>query len=174
MTHAAALRDSVPGCSPVITLRLLANSDAGTPQLIDEPQQLTLPFDWVWLAQPPRVELPPPPVERVDPQRWGARITLAAFEVMLGRRPAGQLARYIDPRTASSLATHASQYARRRLQTKSVAIANPQITSSRVQQPHPDAAEVTVVLHDGYRFRAVGLRLTARNTTWICTAFEIA
>ena len=96
MTHAAAIRNSAPGCSPVVTLRLLANSDAGKPQTIDEPEQLSLPFDWVWLAKPPRVEPPPPPAERVDPKQWGSRIALAAFEVMLGRRPAAQLARYIE------------------------------------------------------------------------------
>lgn len=174
MTHAAALRTSAPGCSPVVTLRLLANSDAGAPQTVDEPEQLVLPFDWAWLVQPPRVELPAPPPERLDPKQWGARIALATFEVLLGRRPAAQLGRYIDQRTASSLATHAGQYARKRQQVRSVTVASPQVTSTRVQQPHPDAAEVTVVMHDGYRFRAVALRLTARNTSWVCTAFEIA
>lgn len=52
MTAATALRDSVPGCSPVVTLRLLANSDIGTSQTIDEPEQLILPFDWAWSVPP--------------------------------------------------------------------------------------------------------------------------
>lgn len=173
MTHAAAVRDSAPGCSPVVTLRLLANSDAGKPQTIDEPVQLTLPFDWVWLAKPPRVEPPPPPAERVDPKQWGARIALAAFEVMLGRRPAAQLARYIDQRTAMSLSGHAQQYVFQRKRAKPVERTTPQISSVRMQQPHQDAAELTIVIHDGVRFRAIGMRLTARDTTWICTAFEL-
>ena len=174
MSTAAALRDSVPGCSPVVTLRLLANSDAGVPQIIDEPEQLILPFDWAWLVVPPRVEPPTPPPERIDPRQWAARITLATFEVLLGRRPAAQLARYIDQRTAATLATHASVYARRRAAARGAKPVTPQITSTRIQQPHPEAAEATIVLHDGYRFRAVAMRLTGRNTSWVCTAFEIA
>lgn len=173
MSHAAALRDSVPGCSPVVTLRLLANSDAGKPQVIDEPEQLILPFDWAWLVVPPRVEPPAAPADRLDPKQWAARIALATFEVLLGRRPAAQLARHIDQRTAAALATHASAYGRRRQQQRGGPVATPQIASTRIQQPHPDAAEVTIVLHDGYRFRAVAMRLTARNTAWICTAFDI-
>ena len=173
MTHAAAIRDSAPGCSPVVTLRLLANSDAGKPQTVDEPEQLTLPFDWVWLAKPPRVEPPPPPAERVDPKQWGARIALAAFEVMLSRRPAAQLARYIDQRAAMSLSSHAQQYAFQQKRGKPSARLTPQISSVRIQQPHQDAAELTIVVHDGRRFRAIGMRLSARDTTWICTAFEL-
>lgn len=172
MTHAAALRDSAPGCSPIVTLRLLANSDAGKPQTIDEPEQLTLPFDWVWLATPPRVEPPPPPAERVDPRQWGARIALAAFEVMLSRRPAAQLARYIDQRAAMSLSSHAQQYAFQRKRNR-VGQSTPQIASVRIQQPHQDAAELAIVIHDGIRFRAIAMRLSARDTTWICTAFEL-
>ena len=172
MTHAAAIRNSAPGCSPVVTLRLLANSDAGKPQTIDEPEQLSLPFDWVWLAKPPRVEPPPPTAERVDPKQWGSRIALAAFEVMLGRRPAAQLARYIDQRAAMSLSGHAQQYVFQRKRAKPVGQGTPQISSVHIQQPHQDAAELTVVVHDGMRFRAVGMRLSARDTTWICTAFE--
>lgn len=174
MSAAAALRDSAPGCSPVITLRLLANSDAGKPQTVDEPEQLILPFDWVWSVKPPRVEVPAPPPDRVDPKQWGARIALATFEVLLGRRPAAQLARYIDHRTAGALATQAAAYARKRQQSRSSGIATPQVTSTHIQQPHVDAAELAIVLHDGYRFRAVAMRLTARNTAWVCTAFEIA
>lgn len=173
MTHSAAVRNSAPGCSPVVTLRLLANSDAGKPHIVDEPEQLTLPFDWVWLVKPPRVEPPPPPPERVDPKQWGARIALAAFEVMTGRRPAAQLARYIDQRTAASLATHASQYAWKRKHGKLNGSSGPQVSSVHIQQPHQEAAELSIVLHDGMRFRAVGMRLTASDTTWICTAFEI-
>lgn len=174
MTSAAALRDSVPGCSPVVTLRLLANSEKGTPLVVDEPEQLILPFDWVWSVPSPKPEPPAKAVERIDASKWGARIALATFEVLLGRRPAAQLARYIDHRTAGSLATHASTYARRRKLVKSVVVAAPHVTSTRAQQPHDDAAEVTIVLHDGYRFRAVAMRLTARGTAWVCTAFEIA
>lgn len=173
MTHASALRNSAPGCSPIVTLRLLANSDAGKPQSFEEPEQLTLPFDWVWLVKPPRVEPPPPPADRVDPKRWGARIALAAFEVMLSRRPAAQLARYIDQRTAQSLAAHAQQYAFARKHAKLTGQGNPQVSSVHLQQPHADAAELSIVIHDGTRFRAVAMRLTARDTTWVCTAFEI-
>lgn len=173
MTAAAALRDSVPGCSPVVTLRLLAASDVGKPQTIDEPEQLILPLDWVRSLTPPRVERPAPPPERVDPKQWGTRIALATFEVLLGRRPAAQLARYIDHRTAGSLATHASTYARKRQQRGNAVVAAPQVTSAHLQQPHEDAVELAVVLHDGYRFRAVAMRLNARHTAWVCTAFEI-
>ena len=174
MTAATALRDSVPGCSPVVTLRLLANSDIGTSQTIDEPEQLILPFDWAWSVKPRVIPEPVAPEQRVDPKSWGTRIALATFEVLIGRRPAAQLARYIDHRTAGSLATHAGVYARKRAQMKSSNIATPQVTSTHIQQPHADAAELSIVVHDGYRNRAVAMRLSARGSAWVCTAFEIA
>lgn len=161
------------GCSPVMTLRLLAMAeDVGRDIVIDEPEQLVLPLEWAWSV--PR-RTPPPvitPSVRPDPKQWGGRVTLAAFEIMLGTRPASQLARLMDSRTLQTLALHSNRYLVERKKAGRTIPGRPKLTSVHCFQPHPDAAEVTAIVHDGFRFRAVALRLNARGPQWVATAFE--
>lgn len=162
------------GCSPIMTLRLLSMvDDRGTPLIIDEPEQLVLPLDWAWSVPARREPEPPKPVERADPSAWGARIALAAFEIMLGNRPANQFARIVDAKTLQVLALNTSKLHIERKRLRNVIPARPRISSVRCFQPHKDAAEVTVVVHDGVRFRAVAMRLSARSGQWVATAFEM-
>lgn len=175
MTAAAAVsREFANVGSPVATLRLLAA--AGTPpaQLLEDPEQLPLPFEWSWTFPSKVAPAPPSIVKRPDPGTWGGRILLAAFEIMLGRRPAGQLARHIDAPTAAVLAMHSSRYDLARRRGRPQQQAHPRITSVHTFQPHDDAAEISAVVHDGERFRAVAIRLNARGAQWITTAFEMA
>lgn len=162
------------GCSPVVTLRLLAMADDVVHStIIDEPEQLVLPLEWAW-SVPRRVEPEPPKrSERADARQWGARVTLAAFEIMLGNRPANQLARIVDSKTLHVLALNTSRLSVERKRLRNVIPTRPRITSVRCYQPHPDAAEITAVVHDGVRFRAVAMRLSGRGGQWMTTAFEM-
>lgn len=162
-----------PSGSPLVTLRLLAMADEVRCAPTEEPEQLVLPLEWAWSIPKRREEEPKPPAERADPKQWGARMTLAAFEIMLGRRPAGQLARIVDSRTLHTLAVHTNRYAAARRLKRTGTQMRPRLTSIRCYQPHPDAAEITAVVHDGERIRAVAMRMNARGTQWLTTAFEI-
>ena len=166
-------RASVPViCSPVATLRLLAMADEMRSTIVHEAEQLVLPLEWARLVPAPAAP-DPEPAPRPDPQQWGARIVLASFEIMLGRRSAGQLSRLMDAKTLHVLSLHTNRYAIARSAQRSGNPPRPRVTSARAYQPHPDAAEVTAVVHDGHRFRAVAMRLTARGNQWIVTAFEV-
>ncbi len=158
--------------SPVATLRLLALAEDLHTTLIDEPEQLVLPLEWARLVPKP-VEPEPPRVPRPDPAHWGGRIILVCFEIMLGRRPAGQLARLVDPRTLQVLSMHASKYAIARRTQPAGSIPRPRVTSVRSYQPHADAAEICAVVHDGTKYRAIAMRLVARGNQWMATAFEM-
>ena len=176
---ALAVRATAPGLSPVVTLRLLA---ASTPEpkgtfIDDEYEQLVLPLEWIRAVRdhPPAPPKPkaPQPTELPDPRPWAARIGVAAFEILLGRRPASQLAKHIDARVAASLASHATQYELQRRRRGNQPVRQPQLSSVQAFRPHSEAAEVTLVMHDGDRFRAVAMRLDAHGTKWIVTAFHI-
>lgn len=170
----AARSDHGIGCSPVMTLRLLAMADeASHSTIIDEPEQLVLPLEWAW-SVPKRPEPEPrKPADRPDPQQWGGRVTLAAFEIMLGHRSASQLARLMDSKTLHVLAMNTSRIGIERKKLRNVVPGRPRLTSVHCYQPHPDAAEITAIVHDGVRIRAVALRLAGRGGQWMATAFEM-
>ena len=162
------------GCSPVVTLRLLAMADdVGRPTIIDEPEQLVLPLEWAWSVPQPVEPEPVQRTDRADAKQWGARVTLAAFEIMLGNRPANQLARIVDSRTLHVLSMYTSRLSVERKRLRNVVPTRPRITSVHCYQPHADAAEITAVVHDGVRFRAVAIRLSGRGGQWMTTAFEM-
>lgn len=173
MTGAAARREPMTGCSPVVALRLLSMVEDARTTVASEPEQLVLPLEWAWSVPAPEPEPTSPVRERPDPRQWGGRMALVSFEIMLGRRPAGQLARLMDARTLQVIALHTSRYGIARRTRKPGTVMRPRLTSVRCQQPHPDAAEVAVVVHDGERYRAVAMRLTARGSQWFTTAFEL-
>ena len=174
---AVAARNTAPGLSPVVTLRLLAAASTDGEQPLFEPEyeQLILPLEWVRVVarpKPPKPPTAPKPVpELPDPKAWAVHITQAALEVLVGRRSAGQLARHIDPRAASALANYAAQYEVRRKRVRT--LPPPRISSAHVDSPRPGAAEVTVVFFDGERFRAIAARLDAKQQRWTLTSFTI-
>ena len=173
MSTATARREPALGCSPVVALRLLSMVEDARANVSDEPEQLVLPLEWAWSTAPVVEEPEPDPAERPDPKLWGGRIALAAFEIMLGRRTPGQLARLMDARTLQVLSVHTSRYGIARRTRKPGVVMRPRLSSVRCQQPHPNAAEITAVVHDGERFRAVAMRMSARGNQWYTTAFEL-
>jgi hypothetical protein len=170
----AVRSERATGCSPVLTLRLLAMADeAGHETVIDEAEQLVLPLEWAWSVPTKPEPEAPKLADRPDPRHWGGRVTLAAFEIMLGNRSANQLSRLVDAKTLHVLAMYTTRIGLERKKLRNVHAGRPRLSSVRCYQPHADAAEVSVVVHDGVRYRAVALRLTGRGGQWVATAFEM-
>jgi hypothetical protein len=134
------------------------------------PTQPTLPID-PWLptfTEPARqraAQAAPDPVVPVrDAEQWSAALAVAVFETLHGRRPVGQLTRWVDDRVQSAIAFH-----RRRV--GSVTTGRPAVLLSlRVQHPRPDAAEVCAHLALAGRSYALALRLDIWGDRWLCTA----
>ena len=101
-----------------------------------------------------------------DVKQWAATLALAVFEALHGRRPIGQLTRWVDDRVQAAIA-----FQRRR--SAPLALARPAVLRSiRVQYPRPDAAEVCAHLSLTGRSSAVALRLEIWGDHWLCTAVE--
>jgi hypothetical protein len=105
-------------------------------------------------------------VPLLDAEQWSAALALAVFETLHGRRPVGQLTRWVDDRVQSAIAFH-----RRRVGT--VTSGRPAVLLSvRVQHPRPDAAEVCAHLALAGRSYALALRLDIWADRWLCTALS--
>ena len=175
MTASSAVRvERATGCSPVLTLRLLAMADeACHSTTIDEPEQLVLPLEWAWSVPVKADVIATSREERPDPRQWGGRVTLAAFEIMMGNRSANQLARLVDAKTLHVLAMYTTRIGLERKNQRNLLPGRPRLASVHCYQPNADAAEITAVVHDGVRFRAVAMRLSGRGGQWMTTAFEM-
>lgn len=124
--------------------------------------------DEVFDPQPtPRADLP-------DPRLWGGRLVQAMLEVDAGVRPVAQLRRWTSDTVYTRLRrrSHRSHF----LQSRS-----PQtqpgrvwVRSLRVCEPADGVAEVSAVVHQGSRIRAVAVRLEGTDGRWRCTAVEQA
>ena len=125
MPHAALVSSSQPGNAvttmpqPAIPLTVRPAPDSRPPAfdvpLLRRwtdfpPAQPTLPLD-PWLPAsaapaPQRVApaAPDPVVPLLDAEQWSAALALAVFETLHGRRPVGQLTRWVDDRVQSAIA----------------------------------------------------------------------
>ena len=92
-------------------------------------------------------------------------MALAVFETLHGRRPVGQLTRWVDDRVQAVIAFH-----RRRVGAVRPRSAGSSCRSIRVQYPRPDAAEVCAHLALAGRSYALALRLEIWGERWLCTA----
>jgi hypothetical protein len=132
----------------------------------DQPQ---LPFG----VAPAGSDLTPPTADGevtpvADARQWSATLAVAIFETLYGRRPAGQLTRWVDDRVQAVIAFH-------RRRSSAVTQSRPAILRSiRVQYPRPDAVEVTAHLGLAGRSHALALRLEVWGGHWLCTAVEFA
>ncbi|WP_051274916.1 Rv3235 family protein [Cellulomonas sp. URHD0024] len=113
----------------------------------------------------------PSAVPSADPAAVGCSIALAALEVLAGRRPVAQLARWLAPgvyeaiRVRSALAARVVQAPR--------GVRRPVVRRFRLSPIVATAHEVSVVADDSGRVRAVALRLEAHRGAWRATALEI-
>lgn len=114
-----------------------------------------------WTGAAP--ELPPP-------AQWGAAITRAALEGLLGMRPVSELVRWLDEPIYQALSRRAG-LAMRVLGPQRARLVRVRSANATLIDQH--AAEVSVVLHDGTRHRAAALRLECYHGRWQVTALEI-
>ena len=99
------------------------------------------------------------------------RLVEAVVDVLLERRPAEQVKRWVSREVFGLLSTVAQRRAVTRFAARSM------VRSIRLHAPGPDAVESTVLVQDGPRVRAVALRFerTAQDRLeWRCTALQFA
>ncbi|WP_152364695.1 Rv3235 family protein [Microlunatus speluncae] len=108
-----------------------------------------------------------------DAGPWAASLGLAAVEVVRGRRPIGQLSRWVTEDQLERLAKLAARPPRT---IKATARARPvlqaRVQSARVQHPGAEVAEAAVHVRIGPLSVPVALRLDAVYDRWLVTALE--
>ncbi|MBO3086740.1 Rv3235 family protein [Cellulomonas dongxiuzhuiae] len=105
-----------------------------------------------------------------DAGRFAHGVGLACVEVVLGRRPPGQLARWVAPEVLESLQETAALIRRAGVLTHA---RRPAARRVRVCPVDRHTAEACLVVDDGVRVRAVALRLEAHRGAWRVTTLEI-
>lgn len=101
-------------------------------------------------------------------------ISQAAVEVLAGVRPARQLSRWLSPRCYSALlhrtaltqahgANHSGQHLHR----------NPQVRAVRACAISQEVCEVSIVVTEEFRSRAIAMRLELTDDAWHITELEI-
>lgn len=196
MTAAHHDAASVPAPSH---LRLVAGSDEHAPgprlrlRALPQPQPApwspatppvaeTLPADHAWqltLALPgvPRAAtetdgcdpVPTPSTELPCPDALARTLVQAAMDVVRGHRPASQVLRWTTPEVYSQLRQRARlEQARSRPGAR-----RPVVRSLRAHPAGPRGVEVSAVVLDGPRARAVAARLDGEDGRWRLTALVI-
>ncbi len=121
------------------------------------------------LLDPADVDEPRGAVPIEDPCLLARRLAGASVEVILGRRPAAQLARWLAPGVLDALRTRA-------IVTRDAVpppTRGPAVRGVRVCALHAHLVEATAVVDDGRRTRAVALRLEPHRGAWRATALEV-
>lgn len=138
------------------------------PSVSPRPGQPTLDLrpadDLVVLLTAADPEVPP---GLPDARAWSVALAVTLLEVLAGRRPSAQLARWLE---ADVLAGLAGRVPRRRPGSPAPV---PRLRSVRVQHPAPAVAEVSVHGRLDERPVPVALRLEARRSRWMATALEL-
>ncbi len=110
-----------------------------------------------------------PPRRPGNPAQLACTVAQTAVDVVLGADRLDQLNRWVSPVVRDSLAQQQS-LARRAGRTGASAA---RVERARVCRVSDVAAEVSVVVSDGQRSRAVALRLEALATRWVVTTLLI-
>jgi len=118
---------------------------------------------------PDDADEPRGPVPGLDPSLLARRLAGASVEVVLGRRPAAQLARWLAPGVLDALRTRAV-VTRGAVPPPTRA---PAVRGVRVCALHEHLVEASAVVDDGRRTRAVALRLETHRGAWRATALEL-
>ncbi len=100
-----------------------------------------------------------------DPRTWAALLAQAVVEVLGGRRPVGQVVRWVDPEILDRLRASAP--------TRGAKVRPVLVRRVRVSTQPDGTVEAAVVVDDGTRCRALALRLEALSRRWLCTALDL-
>ena len=112
----------------------------------------------------------PSALPSADPAAVGCSIALAALEVLAGRRPVAQLARWLAPGVYEAVQVRSALTTR--VLRAPQGVRRPVVRRFRLTSVET-AHEVSVVTDDAGRVRAVALRLEAHRGSWRATALEI-
>lgn len=154
------LPSGLPAVPESPTLRLVQSAPDG-------PVRVGEPDEDMFAAQPtPRADLP-------DPQFWAGRLAQAMLEVDAGVRPVTQLRRWTSDEVYARLRrrSHRSRFVTAREPGRQ-APTRVWVRAVRVCEPADGIAEVSAVVQDGRRPRAVAFRLEGSDGRWRCTALE--
>lgn len=105
-----------------------------------------------------------------DAGRFAHGVGLACVEVVLGRRPAAQLVRWVAPDVLEALHERADLVRRAGVLSHA---RRPAARRVRVCAVDAYTAEVCLVVDDGVRVRAVAMRVVAHRGAWRVTTLEI-
>ena len=149
------------------------DDEIGGPRLWLVPAQPELPFDE---PAPRRFERPvdffdPQPTSRLqlpEPEPWAARFVQAVLEMLVGRRPAGQLQEWTSPPVFAGLTLAAG-----RRRWAAPGLPPPMVRSIRVGEPADGVAEVCAVIQRGRRYLAAAARLEGLDGRWQCVALRL-
>lgn len=108
-----------------------------------------------------------------DPGAWAGRLGQAIVEVMTGVRPAPQLIRWLTPEVYEVVARRGALVARRATHRSSPARRRVTVRRVRVCEPTDGVAEVSVVVLDGPRVRALALRMSGRDGRWQVEVLQV-
>lgn len=143
------------------------------PSLLDPPERLDSPRPGP--AGPmiigPDWQLRPDP-RLPEAGAWASSLALAAVEVARGRRPIGQLSRWVTEDQLDRLARLAAR-SPRPASTAPRQVLQARVQSARVQFPTRDVAEAAVHVRIGPRSVPVALRLDAIFDRWLATALDL-
>jgi len=103
-----------------------------------------------------------------DPESFGRRLLVAAFEALSGRRPLPQLGRYLSPSVYTGLAGDLERGRLDRSWTQPTVM-----RSIRVCEPADGVAELAAVVQAGGRYRAVAARLEGLDGHWRCVKLQL-
>lgn len=113
--------------------------------------------------------VPVPAVELPCPEQLARRLVQAAMDVVRGHRPASQLLRWTTPEVYSQL----RQRARLEQMAGRSGSRRPVVRSLRTSPTGERGVEVSAVVLDGNRARAVAARLDGEDSRWRLTALVI-
>jgi len=111
-----------------------------------------------------------------DARAWSASLALAVAEALQGRRPVGQLSRWVDERVLATLTITRRQRRQSAPAGSRVAPAPSRpavLRSVHLQFPSTEAVEVSAHVHVDGRSTAFAFRLDAWYDRWLCTALEL-
>lgn len=107
-----------------------------------------------------------PPLEH-----WAGSLIVAATEVLTGSRPVQQLTRWLDQEVYADLARRAGLITR--LRGRSRTQTHSRLLAIRAAASPAGHHELSAVVHDGQRVRAVALRVEQFGNRWRASALEI-
>lgn len=122
--------------------------------------------------EPEEDEPPRPEPTLSNPAAIATPLAQALVEVLAGRRPVVQMVRWTSPAVYAALTARASVAHRRRLADNGTPV-RVAVRRVIVTRPRDDVAEVSIVVIDGSRVRAIAMQLRGADGRWVVEALQV-